>query len=173
MSHQKNLKIPKYLRPRYIEIVGFTDAFCKAHLNEEFAALCRKMTTKLLLERPSPLERGQTRDWAGAILYTIGRINFLFNKSEEPYMSARELCQLVGVSQSKASTMATEIMRMFSLIQMHPEWTLPSLIDRNPLVWMISIDGFHIDARYAPRYFQEKAYRLGLIPYIPGEQEED
>jgi hypothetical protein len=40
----------------------------------------------------------------------------------------------VGVSQNTASAKATEIMCMFDLIQMHPEWTLPSLIDRNPLV---------------------------------------
>jgi hypothetical protein len=78
----------------------------------------------------------------------------------------------VGVSQNTASAKATEIMRMFDLIQMHPEWTLPSLIDRNPLVWMISVDGFLIDARYAPRPMQEEAYRLRLIPYISGEPEE-
>jgi len=161
------------MQSRYDEIVGLRDAFCKAHLNEEFAALCRKMAAKLSRKRPSPLERGQAKVWAGAILYTIGRINFLFDKSQDPYMDARQLSQLVGVSQSTASAKATEIMRMFSLMQMHPEWTLPSLIDRNPLVWMISVNGFLIDVRYAPRFIQEEAYRLGLIPYIPEAREED
>jgi hypothetical protein len=172
MSSQEYLKVPKPMQPRYDEIVGLTNAFCNAHLNDEYAALCRKMAAKLSRKRPSPLERGQAKVWAGAILYTIGRINFLFDKSQDPYLDARELCRLIGVSQSTASAKATEIMRMFGLIQMHPEWTLPSLIDRNPLVWMITVNGFPVDARYAPRHIQEEAYRLGLIPYIP-EQEED
>ena len=79
---------------------------------------------------------------------------------------------MAGVSQSTASAKATEIMRMFGLMQMHPEWTLPSLIDQNPLVWMISVNGFLVDARYAPRHIQEEAYRLGLVPYIPDQRNE-
>ena len=53
---------------------------------------------------------------------------------------------------------------------MDPRWTLPSLIDRNPLAWMISVDGFILDARRVPRHLQEEAFRKGLIPYIPGEE---
>lgn len=58
-------------------------------------------------------------------------------------------------------------MRMFGLMQMDPDWTLPSRLDDNPLAWLITVDGFIIDARYAPRIIQEEAYRRGLIPYIP------
>jgi hypothetical protein len=50
---------------------------------------------------------------------------------------------------------------------MDPEWTLPSRIDDNPMVWMISVNGLILDARYVPREIQEAAYRKGLIPYIP------
>jgi hypothetical protein len=32
---------------------------------------------------------------------------------------------------------------------------------------MITVDGFIIDARYAPREIQEEALRKGLIPYLP------
>jgi hypothetical protein len=55
------------------------------------------------------------------------------------------------------------------IMQMDPEWCLSSLIGDNPLVWMLEVDGFVIDARSAPIEFQQEAYRLGLIPYIPGE----
>ena len=37
------------------------------------------------------------------------------------------------------------------------------------MVWMLEVDGLIIDARTAPLEFQQEAYRLGLIPYIPGE----
>jgi hypothetical protein len=44
---------------------------------------------------------------------------------------------------------------------------LPSKLDRNPLAWMIMVNGFIVDARSMPREVQEIAYRKGLIPYLP------
>jgi hypothetical protein len=53
------------------------------------------------------------------------------------------------------------------MYQLDLNWTLPSQIDKNPMAWMIMVDGFIIDARHAPAEIQEEAYRRGLIPYIP------
>jgi hypothetical protein len=44
---------------------------------------------------------------------------------------------------------------------------LPSLVDKHPLAWMISVDGIIVDARSMPRSIQDEAYRKGLIPYLP------
>ena len=54
---------------------------------------------------------------------------------------------------------------------MSPDWCLPSRIDDNPLIWMISVNGFIIDAREAPREIQEEAFLKGIIPYIPDDKE--
>lgn len=48
-----------------------------------------------------------------------------------------------------------------------PNWTLPSKLDGNPMIWMITVNGLLLDARYVPRDIQEEAFRKGLIPYIP------
>jgi hypothetical protein len=40
-------------------------------------------------------------------------------------------------------------------------------VDQNPLAWMISVNGFVMDARHATRAIQEEAFRKGLIPYLP------
>ncbi|MCD6345371.1 MAG: hypothetical protein J7M17_07210 [Anaerolineae bacterium] len=164
---QKKILVPKKMRAKYDEIVKLTDDFCQVHLNDEYAELCRKMAAKLSRKRPSPLERGRVKSWAAAIIYTIGRINFLFDKTQTPHLKARQLCQLIGVSQNTASGKSTEIMRMFNLTQFDPDWTLPSRMDGNPLAWMISVNGLIVDARSAPREIQEEAFRLGLIPYLP------
>ncbi|MBL7201174.1 MAG: hypothetical protein ISS56_13630 [Anaerolineae bacterium] len=164
---EKRHSVPVKMQAKYQAIVGMTDAFCRAHLNEEYAELCRKLAATLSRKRPSPLEKGQAKSWAGGIVYTIGRVNFLFDTSQTPHLSAKELCERFGVSQGTASGKSTQIMDMLDIMQFHPEWTLPSLIDDNPLAWMISVDGLIIDARHAPREVQEEAYRLGLIPYLP------
>jgi len=56
---------------------------------------------------------------------------------------------------------------LLAMYQMDPNWTLPSKVDDNLLVWMIQVNGFIIDARHASREIQEEAFRKGLIPYIP------
>ncbi len=60
-----------------------------------------------------------------------------------------------------------QIRDLLDMYQMTPDWTLPSKIDKNPLIWMIQVNGIIIDARHAPREIQEEAFRKGLIPYIP------
>ncbi len=52
---------------------------------------------------------------------------------------------------------------------MDPDWSIPSMIDKNPLIWMLEVNGLIIDVRHAPREIQEAAFRQGLIPYIPQE----
>jgi hypothetical protein len=82
-------------------------------------------------------------------------------------MRADELCAAIGVSQSTASTKSTQIMDLLDTYQMDPNWSLPSLIDENPMAWMIMVDGLIVDARRLPRELQQLAYQKGLIPYIP------
>lgn len=40
-------------------------------------------------------------------------------------------------------------------------------LDNNPMVWMIMVNGFIIDARRATYEIQEQAYNAGIMPYIP------
>ena len=41
-------------RSAHDRIVGLTDAFCRDHLDDEYAALCRKLADVLARKRPSP-----------------------------------------------------------------------------------------------------------------------
>ena len=160
--------VPQVMQVKYDEITTLTEAVCKEHLTEEYADLCRKLCATLSRKRPSPLSRGRVKSWAGAIVYTIARVNFLFDPSQEPHMRADELCTAVGISQGTASAKSTQIMDMLDIFQMDPNWSLPSLIDGNPMAWMIMVDGLIVDVRTLPREIQEIAYEKGLIPYIPG-----
>jgi hypothetical protein len=167
MAKRRKDSVPKKMQARYDEIVGLTDAFCQAHLTDEYAQLCRKLAAKLSRKRPSPLTRGRSKSWAAAILYTIARVNFLFDKSQTPHMRADELCRKIGVSQGTASAKSRQIMDMLGIYQLHPDWTLPSQMDDNPMAWMIMVNGLIVDVRYMPSAIQEEAYRKGLIPYMP------
>ncbi len=167
MSAEDGYKVPRMMRERYETVTEITDEFCQKHLNEEYADLCRKMAAALSRKRPSPLESGREKSWAAGIVYVLGRVNFLFDKSQEPYMSAGELCEKIGVSQSTASNKSREVWYRLNLIQLHPEWCLPSRLEENPLAWIVEVNGLPVDVRMMPKEVQEEAYRLGLIPYVP------
>ncbi|BCA94420.1 hypothetical protein TUM19329_07810 [Legionella antarctica] len=53
---------------------------------------------------------------------------------------------------------------------MDPKWTLPSRIEDNPFILMVSVNGFIVDVREAPYEIQEQAYYQGIIPYIPADK---
>ena len=141
---------------------------CKEKLNGEYGTLCRELAATLARKRPSPLNGGQAKTWACGIVYTIGSVNFLFDKSQDPHLRADELCAWFGVAASTGGNKAKQIRDMLRINQLDGKWMIPSMIDKHPLAWMISINGFIVDARSLPRPIQEEAYRKGLIPYLPG-----
>ena len=166
-----SLKVPESMQRLYTEITSISDAFCNDHLSEEYAEMARKMAATLARKRPSPLVQGQAKSWAAGILYTLGQVNFLFDKSQTPHMRADELCKRIGVSQQTASGRAQKIRQMLEIFQMHPDWTLPSRVDDNPMIWILQVNGYMVDIRSLPREVQELAFEKGLIPYIPADRE--
>jgi hypothetical protein len=171
MFEPKSESVPAAIRNTYAVITGLTDAFCREHLTDEYATLCRQLTAALARKRPSPLMRGKPEIWACAVVYALGTVNFLFDKSQPPYMRADELCQHFEVSQSSGANKAKLIRDLFDMGQMDPNWCLPSQLDHNPMAWLIQVNGLMVDARYAPPEVQVEAYRLGLIPYIPAQSQ--
>ncbi|MGQ9585680.1 MAG: DUF6398 domain-containing protein [Anaerolineae bacterium] len=160
-------KVPKTMQATFDAIVALTDEFSKAYLNEEYAQLARQLCAALCRKRLSPLARGDPKVWACGIIYALGFVNFLFDKTQDPHMSAGELCERFGVAQSTGSAKARLVRDTMHMYQLDPEWCLPSRLDDNLLAWMISVNGFVVDARHMPREIQEIAYEKGLIPYIP------
>jgi len=148
-------------------VIALTDSFCTEYLNDEYRQLARQVTAALCRKRPSPLARGKPASWACGVVYALGFVNFLFDKSNPPYMKASELCERMGVSKGAGSAKAKVIRDALKMMQMDPDWCLPSLMADNLLLWMLSVNGIMMDIRQAPRQIQEAAYRQDLIPYIP------
>jgi hypothetical protein len=152
-------------------ILGLIDQFCKEHLNEEYAELCRKMAEKLARKRPSPLLHGSPNAWASGIVRAVGGVNFLHDKSQTPYMRSTDIDHYLGTSPSSGGAKLAAIRKMLKLHQLDPNWTLPSRLEDNPMVWMLQVNGFMVDVRHASREVQEIAFNKGLIPYIPADRQ--
>jgi hypothetical protein len=119
------------------EIVAKTDAFCREFLDDEYATLCRKLAGLLARKRPSPLTRGKPESWASGIVRVVGGANFLGDPSQPHHMRMADIDERFGVSEATGSAKATAIRKLLKIGPFEPEWTLPSRMDDNPLIWML------------------------------------
>jgi hypothetical protein len=149
------------------QIAGLVDTFCREHLNEEYADLCRKLTEKLARKRPSPLLSGKPATWACGIVRTIGWVNYLDDRSKEPHMKLTAIDKAFGVGESTGQGKSKAIRTMLRIRPMDPAWSLRSQMNENPAAWMVQIHGFLVDARLLKREVQEELVRKGVIPFIP------
>ena len=163
------LTIPSPLQDAAQEIFKLTDPFCAEHLDAEYAELSRKLVAKLARKRPSPLLRGDLRLWAGAVIYTVGSINFLFDRTQRPHLTGDQIADLTGISKSTLSSKCKLIRDLLHLYPLHPEFCRRELLEKNPMAWLISVNGFIVDARMMPPEIQAEARRKGLIPDLPTE----
>ncbi len=169
-KRNKSETVSKEMQPRFEEISQLTDSFAELYLNVEWKTLCRQLTALLCRKRPSPLVSGKANIWAAGIVHALGMVNFLFDPSQTPHVKSPQIAEYFKTVQSSVQLKSKLIRDLVRMYQMSPEWTLPSLMDTNPLAWMISVNGIIVDARYVPRPIQEEALRLGLIPYLPKER---
>lgn len=91
-------------------------------------------------------------------------MNFLFDQTQRPHLTGDQLSQLTGVPNSTTANKAKLIRDLLRIGQMEPEFCRRELLESNPMAWMISIDGFIVDARSMSPEIQEEARRRGLIP---------
>ena len=166
------MAIPKKMQPTYDAIWAYLGPFCDECLNEEFEPPLVRALEKLCRKRPSPLLSGRPQTWAAGIAYAIYRDNWVLDRSRSFHMSAAELADYFGVAKSTAANKASQISKMLKIDHFNPEWRCASQLGRDPLVWLVSIDGLVVDARHLPPELQVEAAARGLIPYAPALRDE-
>ena len=163
---------PEY-RQRLEEIVELIDVVCLNHLaplEREYETYCHLLAA-CCCQKGSPVveRRGKPAGWAAGILWTLGMANFLGDKSLEPVMSGQQVADAFGVSVATMQAKSREIREGLDIRQFDPEWTLPSLYDKNPLAWIVETkDGLLVDVRHLPREQQQLACRARNNPVCPG-----
>ena len=163
---KKTETVPKALKSKFTDITALTDEFSAKHLNDEYALLIRQCTAALCRKRPSPLLKGRINTWASGIIQAIGMVNFLGDPSQKPHLPSKEVSAYFGIGQSTGQQKSKVVRDALDMHQMDPEWTCPSNMADNPMIWMLSVDGLIIDIRQASLELQRQAYESGLIPYV-------
>lgn len=160
----ENVRIPIAMQEQAAQVIAVTDEVCSNHLDAEYALLARRLIARLARKRPSPLTRRGTRIWAAGVLYVLAQVNFLFDRSQSPHMSSAELAVATGVKPTTMANKAAMINRLLNISVYEPELTRGEMLERQPMAWMVEVNGFLVAARQLPNELLEEARRRGLIP---------
>ena len=110
----EDLRIPVALRDRAQQIIDVTDAACREHLDEEYGLLTEGSWRGWRASGPRRSMRGDARIWAAGAIYAVGQVNFLFDRTQTPHMTAKQLAEALGVVQTTMANKAGIINRRWT-----------------------------------------------------------
>ncbi|MFH1127291.1 MAG: DUF6398 domain-containing protein [archaeon] len=132
-----------------------TTEFSDKHLDAEYKELCEKLIMKMARKRNVPFRYGKPEIWAAAVIHAVGNINFLFDKSFKPYISAEDLCDYFGASTSAVTGKSKSIRDMFRMGYWDRDFSTRRMKEKDPYANMVSINGLIVDIRMLPPELQE------------------
>lgn len=90
------------------KLIDLTREFCEQYLDDEYAGICEKLIKKLGRKRDVPFLTGKIEIWAAAVIHAIGFINFLFDKSSDPFITLQTLNEHFGTKPGTVSARAVK-----------------------------------------------------------------
>ena len=76
------------MRDKFINIILDVKLFCNEQLKDEYYNLILKLLVKITREKPSLLLTDKAKTWAAAFMCIIGIVSFLFNNTQNFYLSS-------------------------------------------------------------------------------------
>lgn len=144
-------------------LIQMTGEFCDQYLDEEYKHLAEKLILKMERKHQVPFLRGRPNTWAAAVIYALGQINFLFDSSFEPYVSADDIAGHFGLSKSTIGQKAKVIRDTFNLFSWDQEFSTQAMREDDPLKDMVMIDGFIVPVSMLSPEEQAELRRRGII----------
>jgi len=143
------------IKDREKQLLELTGSFCTQKLDNDYALLCEKLILKLGRKRDVPFKSGKLEIWAAAVVYAIGSINFLFDKSFEPYITATEISEHFGTKNSTVSAKAKLIKDLFKMGYYDSEFSTQKMAGSNLFSDFVMVDGFIVQLSTLPEVLQE------------------
>lgn len=135
-------------------LLELTGTFCAQKLDNQYFELCEKLIKKMGRKREVPFKRGKLQIWAAAVINAIGSINFLFDKSFEPYISSKEINDHFGTKPTTVTNKARAIKDMFDLWYYSSEFSTDHMQRNNPFNNLVMVDDMILPIENLPEEMQ-------------------
>ncbi len=152
--------------PRFKEIFQFIENVCQEHLDNEYLDVAKRLLIDIF-NTDLAIERSKAQSWSAGVLHVIGFVNFLGDSSFEPHIPLSNLAKFFGVAASTMENKSREIRNELEIIPYEPQYTVKTLVKKNPMFWFVKINGLMVDVRMLPLAEQKKLLKAGHIPFLP------
>jgi len=89
--------------------------YCEKQLNEEYKKLCLILMNDICDYDEDFFNRGKENIWAASIIWAIGSVNFLTDKTFEPYATLSDICNYFDTKTSTVGQKAGKLRDMFDI----------------------------------------------------------
>jgi len=66
-----------------------------------------------------------------------------FDSSQTPHIAASQIWKYFDLSSSTMQAKSKQIRDLFGMYPMDPDWSIPSMVEKNPLIWMLARQWLH------------------------------
>lgn len=143
-----------------LKILELIRTFSDEKLNEEYFQICEKLLNKLARKRTTPLSTGKPEIWAMGVVHAVGTVNFLFDRSTNPYVSSTDLNAFYKTSPTTISSKSKQIRDMFKMHPFGTEFITQERREHNPLAQTVLVNGFSVPISALPPDMQEIARKV-------------
>lgn len=143
------------IEERKEKILELTRSFCEEKLDDEYLQLCEKLINKMGRKKDVPFKRGNLDIWAAAVVHAIGTVNFLFDKSFDPFVTVSDINDYFGTKASTVSQKSRRIQDMFNMSYFDAEFSTSQMNDQSPFNNMVMVDGYIVPLDSLPEEHQE------------------
>ena len=135
-------------------ILEIVREFCAKKLDDEYFELSERLVQKLGRKRSIPLASGQPQVWAAAIIHALGSINFLFDKSFDPYISVDDINIYFGTNKSTTGNKSKQIRELLKLDRWDNEFSTKKMQESNPFAKLVVVNGLIVPLDTLPEEYQ-------------------
>ncbi|MCK9423472.1 MAG: DUF6398 domain-containing protein [Bacteroidales bacterium] len=97
------------------QILDLIKEFCMLKLDDDDFELSKRLLNKLGRKRDVVFMSGKIEIWAAGVIHALGTINFLFDKSFEPFATVDDINIFFGTNKSSTGTKSKFIRDLLNL----------------------------------------------------------
>lgn len=124
------------------QIISLIREFCSERLDDDYFELSVRLVEKLGRKRNVPFMSGKIEIWAAAVIHALGSINFLFDKSFQPYVTVEEINDFFGTNKSSSTGKSKVIRDLLNLAYFDDEFSTARSKENNPFDQLMMVNGF-------------------------------
>ena len=130
-----------------LEVTELVESFCERYFTGELTTCALKLCDKLSRIRKLDITRGKKEIWAASIVYVIARVNFLFDKANNNFLTSDIICDFFDTRKTTTGNKATSIEKALNIGLGDTNYCTTEIIES--FSFLETIDGFILPQKMA------------------------